>query len=93
MVKQTLTVSGEPDLAFFGEIIAQAERPKIEEMALYRTNGGKYVAHHIKHGSYSKWYYAKICCDIEQVKEFLGYGQAAKELYKKAGAPAITEID
>jgi len=62
---------------------------------LYRTQGGSFVAQTI---GYSQWdgettrYSAKVCKTEADVRSFLGFGDAAKEVYEEAGIEATVKV-
>jgi hypothetical protein len=63
---------------------------------LYRTKGGTFVAQTI---GYSQWdgehtrYAAKVCADEADVRYFLGFSDAAKEVYAEAEIDATVKVD
>lgn len=65
------------------------------EISLYRTTGGKYICERI---DYTRWvgektgYAGAVCETDEQVVEFFGVGELAKQLYADAGIDCAVSI-
>lgn len=66
------------------------------ELALYRTQGGKYICEQIgrteREGERDRRS-AAVCEDHEGVINFFGAGWLAKDLYAKAGIDITTHVD
>ncbi len=95
MKEYTLEIKGEPDIRFTGTKIASDEN----ERHLYKTRGGKYICYRTlwmsEHGDgLDGWLnisYA-ICETTDEVTEFFGYTETAKDLYREAGIDATFEV-
>lgn len=87
-------VSDAPDLIFNGKLIAEVkeleQRGVWREMRLFAVESGGFICH-LTNGT--RWEgkknkYSAFECDSEdEVKEYFGFSDLAKELYKKAGIP------
>jgi hypothetical protein len=99
----TVRRDGDRDLCFEGELIASISSRRHEgkantrwnELALYRTAGGKLVASKIGRtiwqGEVDR--YEAVVGDERVISSFFGYSDAAKELYEKAGIDALERIE
>lgn len=106
----TLPIDNAPDIRFDGELLGNASTVRMSyenhnepvanqrwtDLALYRTNGGKFVCHQIantnKPGEHS--FFKGAVCDTEaEVFEFFGDRWLAKELYSDAGLDFVIYID
>jgi hypothetical protein len=100
---ETATVlirDGEPNFRFVGKqtarVIGDEERGIWEEVALYETEGGRYVAGRIGR---TRWlgsedeYEAWVCEDQKTVVECLGLSDLAKELYEAASVDATEQVE
>jgi len=98
----TIEIDDRPNLEFTGdEIGAGSTRDNNRDATrwtvykLYRTQGGSYVAQ-IK--GYSQWdgevtrYDARVCKTEDEVKTYLGFSDAAKEVYAEAGIDASVKV-
>lgn len=104
MEKHELTVDGERNLEFSGEVIATAsrldhgnsEKNRFWEYTLYRTEGGTLIA--LKEYT-SRWIdecsqsLAKVCVDESEVIDYFGYCDLAKEIYSDANICATEKIE
>ena len=104
-----LNIDNEPSLRFTGELLGSAassnnnassrysgQTGRWTELALYKTQGGKYICHQI---GLTQWegerdrFTGKVCETLEEVKEFFGHRWLAKELYQDAGIDDVTDIE
>jgi hypothetical protein len=104
-----LKCDGDRDLKFKGELIASASSSDDRErqdysgsvgrwstMSLYMTEGGKYIATHIRH---TRWrgertsYSTAVLDDSESVIEFFGQDWLAKRLYEVAEIENVTTVE
>lgn len=107
--KFNLAVSNGPSLKFTGWLIGEASSSdnnassdfsgtpgRWTELELYETTGGKYICRELGksrwEGEHTK-ISAKICDNLDQVKEFFGYRWLAKDLYKDANIDYSVEIE
>ena len=101
MKKYIIKVDGQRNLAFTGEEIANAStRNNLSTrwfvLTLYKTKGENYIA---QRQGYSQWqgeetnHEAKKCETDEQVVEYFGLSEAAKDLYDQAGIIHETDVD
>jgi hypothetical protein len=98
-----------PDLKFTGDLLAEVSsssnnaywnysgsKGRWSELALYRTQGGKYVCSQIGltewQGEHTR-YSGAVCDDVGQVQEFFGHGWLAKELYAAADLDTAEVIE
>lgn len=65
-------------------------------MALYRTEGGKFICERINR---TQWqgekdsHHAKVCLNHGEVIDFFGHSWLAKDLYCEAGISAAERIE
>ncbi|WP_019584148.1 hypothetical protein [Thioalkalivibrio sp. ALE16] len=106
----TLEIDNAPDIRFTGERIASAsstdnnahgssysgQTGRWTELALYKTQGGRFVCHQIGR---TRWQGERdrhsgcVCDTEEEVIEFFGHRWLAKELYEDAGLEDVIEVD
>lgn len=106
----TLDVDNAPNIRFQGELIGSAsssannaagssysgETGRWAELSLYKTQGGKFVAHKIGR---TQWqgerdrFSAQVCENEADVIAFFGHRWLAKELYEDAGISDAVTID
>jgi hypothetical protein len=104
MTEYTIERDDDRPLRFTGEIIAEASSRGIrgpsqnrwQELTLYRTAGGKMIARRVGR---TQWQgerdrHEAVAVDTpDQVVAFLGLGEAAKELYRRAGIDVAQRVD
>lgn len=92
-----------PDLRFTGELVARVEsekdapgRARWTELALYKTQSGKYVCSEIGHTQLTSEhtrYKASVCDSSWSVPCIFGHGWLAKKLYQEAKIESILDLD
>ena len=105
----TLENDNAPDVRFNGELVAKTSSSpdtassyfsgstgRYTILSLYKTAGGKFVAHKI---GVTQWQgerdrnTVKVCENVAEVVEFFGHGWLAKDLYFEAGITDIQEVE
>jgi hypothetical protein len=92
------------DLRFSGELIAERSnrgctgptQDKWEELALYRTAGGQWVAVRVWRSNWQgsrDYHEALVSKTAAKVQEFFGWGENAKALYELAGFDLTTYVE
>lgn len=109
MEKFALEISDAPSIRFTGECIAKASSSSNSasshysgsvghwtELALYKTEGGKYICHRAKR---TQWQgerdmcTGKVCQTIAEVTAFFGYGWLAKDIYYDADISDAVDVE
>ncbi len=109
MEKHQITVDGEPDIRFTGELVASTSTSgdngmrnfsgsagRWTELELYRTQGGKFVCSQVGR---TQWqgerdrHTGKVCQTEAEVIEFFGHGRLAKDLYDEADIDYAIDVD
>ena len=98
--EKLLQRDGAADIKFSGRVLAKAssqeDKGRWTELALYRTEGVKYVCHSIGRtmwaGEHDR-HAADVCETTDGVIEFFGHGWLAKEIYFQAGIDATVRVD
>lgn len=97
----TLAPTGEPDIKFTGERIAHCEgryadanhRFKDEQVNIYLTQGGRYVAERIMNRGSDYEALVRDFGDKSEIPDFLGYSDAAKQAYAIIGLESARFIE
>jgi hypothetical protein len=104
MTEYTIERDDDRPLRFAGEIVAESSSRGIRgpsqnrwtELALYRTQAGKLIAQRVGR---TQWqgerdrHEAVVADTNDEVVAFLGLGEAAKELYRRAGIDVAQRVD
>jgi hypothetical protein len=96
----TLRVVDGPDVAFVGRMLASVSSAETHgyraELAIYRTEGGKYVCAKRMVSCADNAYHdqiVSICDSATQIGHFFGYDQYAKMLYAIANIDTAVYVD
>ncbi len=91
-----------PNIKFVGEQLAtcsnqyEQNRTRAQILTLYRTKAGKYICSTVNTTQWQSesWEYQSCVCDShEEIIEFFGYSDLAKQIYEDAKIDACTRID
>ena len=66
------------------------------EFDLYQTKGGKYICHRIGRTHYwetNDRFSGAVCDTLDEVTDFFGYRDLAKELYEDAGFDIAVAVE
>lgn len=99
-MRYELDIDQGPKIAFSGALVAevasQRDRGRWTELALYRTEAGRYICHTIgrtqRPGEHDR-YSGQVCETEAEVIEFFGQRWLAKKLYDQAGIVNLVEVD